>query len=316
MTAVQRPDNLNNCHMSQPLVTAVITTYNQAAYLGEAIQSVVNQTYQPLEIIVIDNDSSDATAEIVAEFPSTKYIKQENSGPSGARNRGIKEANGEFIVFLDGDDRVRADCVEARVKLLLNAPSANLVVGAYDVVNSQGELLFHDSIAPAERTTTTFWQAVQEMRCPTCGLVARTSALREIGGFDEQLRIAEDSDLLIRMSAISDALIDHDFRADYRQVPGSISRDYLLWFDSYSRMLSKNVAATTDVKRYRKESKKSLANLCNIQLFSKIIKDPTVTQKAVVLLKLMAGRPILIAFGLRYAWLHLGKMLKRKKKQS
>jgi len=91
--------------MTKPLVSCVIPVFNGERFLAEAIKSILGQTYNNLEVIVVDDGSTDSTAEVVASFgDAVIYVRQENAGPSTARNRGIQEAHGEFIAFLDADD--------------------------------------------------------------------------------------------------------------------------------------------------------------------------------------------------------------------
>ena len=100
----------------------VIPCYNQARFLGEAIQSVLCQGYTDLEIIVVDDGSGDGTEEVASgyarEDPRVRLIRQENRGLAAARNRGLAEAGGEFVVFLDSDDRLVLGALEVGVREL------------------------------------------------------------------------------------------------------------------------------------------------------------------------------------------------------
>src|SRR4051812_37238486 len=86
------------------LVSIVITCFNQAHYLREAIDSVLAQTYPNFDILVVDDGSDDNTAEIAGRQAGVRYVRQRNTGLAGARNRGIAESRGEYLVFLDADD--------------------------------------------------------------------------------------------------------------------------------------------------------------------------------------------------------------------
>ena len=88
----------------QPLVSVIIPVYNREKFLAEAIDSVLAQTYRPIEIIVIDDGSTDKSGEIARSYAETKYIYQDNQGVSVARNIGVDAAQGEFLAFLDSDD--------------------------------------------------------------------------------------------------------------------------------------------------------------------------------------------------------------------
>src|SRR5262249_25220663 len=95
------------CPMSMcPLVSVVIATYNSSRFIAQAVQSVLEQTYRPVEIVVVDDGSNDDTAEVLACYRDrVRYVYQDNRGPAAARNRGIAEANGELLAFLDADDQ-------------------------------------------------------------------------------------------------------------------------------------------------------------------------------------------------------------------
>lgn len=90
--------------MSPSLISCVIPAYNAGRYLAEALHSVLAQTYRPLEIILVDDGSSDDTASVARKYPDIRVISQDNSGPAAARNRGVSEASGVFIAFQDADD--------------------------------------------------------------------------------------------------------------------------------------------------------------------------------------------------------------------
>ena len=96
----------------QPVVSIVVVCYNQAQFLGEAIESALAQTYQFVEILVVDDGSTDETAQVAAAFPRVHYIHQSNRGLPAARNAGLHRSTGEYIVFLDADDRLFRSAVQ------------------------------------------------------------------------------------------------------------------------------------------------------------------------------------------------------------
>ena len=105
--------------MSRPLVSVIIPTYNRASTVSEAIESVLQQTYPNVEVIVIDDGSKDNTQEVLRRYAGRiRNIYQENAGQMVARNRGIRESRGEIITFLDSDDLWLAHCVERHVRAL------------------------------------------------------------------------------------------------------------------------------------------------------------------------------------------------------
>ena len=132
---------------NQPLVTIVIIAYNEERYLGEAIQSSLDQTYKNIEILVVDDGSKDNTKEVGLSFgDQIKYIWQENSGGcSGPRNNGLNHASGDLIVFLDGDDILSPTKVESHLKHFESYPDIVMSVLNYCNFNEDGNQPDHFS---------------------------------------------------------------------------------------------------------------------------------------------------------------------------
>jgi glycosyltransferase involved in cell wall biosynthesis len=115
-----------------PLVSVVIPCFNHACFLSKAIESVLMQTYKPIEIVVVDDGSADHTKEVAGQYQEVKYIYQENKGLSAARNTGARNSTGEFVLFLDADDWLYPKGIEINVKHLLQHKEAAFVSGTFD----------------------------------------------------------------------------------------------------------------------------------------------------------------------------------------
>ncbi len=114
---------------NQPVVSVVIPTYNYASYLPKALESCLNQTYKRVEIIVVDDGSTDGTRELLGEYGDrVRWVHQERRGVSAARNKGLSLAGGEFVNFLDADDYFTQDSIEVRVKILLEDHELGAVI--------------------------------------------------------------------------------------------------------------------------------------------------------------------------------------------
>jgi glycosyltransferase involved in cell wall biosynthesis len=172
-----------------PLATMVIPVFNGERTLARAIESALAQHYEPLEVLVVDDGSTDASGEIASSFDRVRYVQQQNHGPSAARNHGLREPRGEYVAFLDADDEALPERMSLQVGYLLEHPEVGCTLARQEV---------------ADGGTAPEWIG----RDPTFGdlagiplmtLTARRSTLLELGGFDESLRIAEDRDLLVRM---------------------------------------------------------------------------------------------------------------------
>ena len=127
--------------MGQPgptdLVTVVVRCYNGAAYLGEALESALNQTHPAVEVLVIDDGSTDHSPAIAQSYP-VRYLRQENRGLSGARNTGIGQSRGRYLVFLDADDRLLPGAIASGLRILRQQPACVLAVGAHAFISAGG----------------------------------------------------------------------------------------------------------------------------------------------------------------------------------
>ena len=128
-----------NLDYDEPAVSVIIPTYNRAAYLEAAVRSVLAQTHRPAEVIIVDDGSTDGTAEFCMSFSEpVRYIRQENAGVSAARNRGIREAKGEYLAFLDSDDTWHPTKLETQLAVLQWFPAAEWCICACNVIDERG----------------------------------------------------------------------------------------------------------------------------------------------------------------------------------
>ena len=118
---------LHEINESSPLVSVIIPCYNHAHYLPTAIKSVLQQTYSPIEIIVVDDGSTDETKNVSLEYESVQYMYQENSGLSTTRNRGIQACKGDYILFLDADDWLYPHAVATNIEYFCASNILNAV---------------------------------------------------------------------------------------------------------------------------------------------------------------------------------------------
>lgn len=131
-----------NASDSEPaLVSVIITCYNHGQYLHEAIDSVINQTWAPIEIIVVDDGSTDNTRSVAERYPTVCYVYQVNQGLSAARNTGAAHSQGKYVVFLDADDWLYSDGLEANVYQLEENPEVAFVSGCYRLVDRTNRII-------------------------------------------------------------------------------------------------------------------------------------------------------------------------------
>ena len=112
-----------------PLVSVMIGVYNAAPYLGEAIESALAQDYEPIELIVVDDGSTDGSADVARAYSQVRVVRQENAGNGAARNRAVEEASGQLYAFLDADDRFTAGKLSLQKAALDADPGLDMVFG-------------------------------------------------------------------------------------------------------------------------------------------------------------------------------------------
>ncbi len=165
---------------SFPMVSVIIPTYNRAGYIAEAIESVLAQEYASIEIIVVDDGSTDNTRQVVAVFPEVRYVYQENRGQAAARNRAIAMAEGEWLAFVDSDDLWTPGRLPMQVRYLLEHPEIMMVFGGVEQFSSEAHRLLHEK---------SLKMAVRGMTLGT--LLIRKSDFLRVGDFCTDLRVGE-----------------------------------------------------------------------------------------------------------------------------
>ncbi len=207
-----------------PLVSVIVPCYEQAPYLEEAIESVLAQTYAQVEVVVVDDGSPDNAARVAARFPGVRCVRQPNRGLSGARNTGIRESEGELLVFLDADDRLLPRALEAGVAELRNHPEAAFAFGRYHRIGADGTRLGDDDQPRPDTDPYAVFLGYNYAGVPADGIYRR-SALEAIGNFDEGLSRAEDYDLALRLAREFAVRPHEEFVAEYRVHPGGMSQN-------------------------------------------------------------------------------------------
>jgi glycosyltransferase involved in cell wall biosynthesis len=210
------------------LVSIIIPVYNREQYIGSALESVLSQSYRPLEIIVVDDGSSDRTAEIVKRFEDqVRYVYRTNGGPAAARNHGLALAIGEFIAFQDSDDLWPATKLETQIRYLLGHSEVQYVLGQATYFATPGTTLpsgFREELLNGARTS----QLLQAM-------VARRSVFEHVGPFNHHLSTAEDvdwfcraSDLGIPMAVVEEVVLNVRVHAYNTSLKEKLNNRYLM----------------------------------------------------------------------------------------
>jgi glycosyltransferase involved in cell wall biosynthesis len=233
------------------LVSVLIPAFNAEKYIRETLASVASQTHRQLEIIVVDDGSSDATAALVEEFSRSEQrlrsYRQPNQGVAAARNYALNVARGEYVAPIDADDLWHPRKIEAQLRrMLTGGPAVGLVYSWMCTISDSG--LAVDFNRPREEGSSSPLPRLTETNFVGCASVPlmRTAAVREVGGYDTSLRQAraegcEDYDLYLKLAE----------RWSFALVP-----DYLVGYRRSSASMS------TDVWKMRRSHQKVMQNLC------------------------------------------------------
>ncbi len=181
-------------------ISVIIPTHNRAHLLARAVNSVLNQSLPAQEIIVVDDGSTDDTAELMSQqFPQCRYLQQSNRGVSAARNRGIEEAQGEWLAFLDSDDEWLPSKLEAQSNLLQQYPEIK-ICHTEEIWIRNGKRV-NQMKKHAKSGGHIFQNCLPLCVISPSSVIIHRSLFAEVGTFDEQLPACEDYDLWLRICA-------------------------------------------------------------------------------------------------------------------
>jgi len=217
-------------------VAVVITTFNQAHFLGEAIMSVLAQTRRADRIIVVDDGSSDDPATVVAQFQMVQLIQQVNRGPSAARNVGLRCCKTSHIVFLDADDRLLPTALQKGLVCITSRPDCAFVYGGHHVISESGHTVGPDRLWSIEGDAHLALLRTNLIG-PSAVVLHRCGCLLAINGFDETLRRAEDYDLYLRIAQRYPIASHPEIVVEYRRHGQNITNNHFRQFRAVLRVL-------------------------------------------------------------------------------
>jgi len=225
---------------AEPLVSVVTAAYNMGQYVRQAVDSVLAQAGPAVEVIVVDDGSTDDTARALAAYadePRVRVISQANAGQTKAKNAGLRAARGEFVRFCDADNAWRPGKLLRQLPLLRANPAVGVVYGDVALIGPAGEPL---PAPPVKRWSGRITGRLLADNFVTFNttLVPRR-VLEEFGGFDESLRMAIDYDLWLRVSTKYEFLHVPEPLVDYRIWGGQMSHRTGERLDSYFRLLER-----------------------------------------------------------------------------
>ncbi len=237
-----------------PKVSVIIPTYNRPHYICEAIDSVLAQTFLDYEIIVVDDGSTDHTAEVLKKYGDRiRYIYQENLGPPGAMNTGVRHAKGEYYVILGNDDALMPDMLERQVAVLDQNPDVAFVCAGTYFMDANSEI-YKTSVDGRYREQS-FKSLLFDNFVWHLTVVIRRKVSEEMGHFDESLLTNQDHDLWIRIATKYRFEYTNRPLAKFRRHPGNFSKGLDLHLKDHLTILDKPVIRSrlrgTEYRKFR-----------------------------------------------------------------
>lgn len=224
-----------------PRVSVIIPVFNGDRFLAEAINSILMQTYQDYEVIVVDDGSTDGTRRVAESLGNKiRYFYQDNQGSAVARNLGIRETQGELIAFLDADDFwLLSEKLVEQVNCFDRQPSLGSVHTGWRLVDEKGERIM--DVEPWHRVPTLSLESWLTYKpVTTSGMLIRRHWLEKVGGFDGQLRQSHDVDLVLRLALEGcPAVWWREVAVAYRKHRGNTTRNAKTQADCVVKVLDK-----------------------------------------------------------------------------
>lgn len=226
----------------RPLISVVVPTYNRADLLRRAVESILAQTYDAFEVLIVDDASTDETESVVAtvQDPRVRYIRQpQNRGVAAARNRGMREARGGLIAFLDSDDEWTPSKLEEQVRLIRRRPNrVGLFYTGVLTYGAGGDQILN---RPARRGAVLSEILHRNLVHSTCSVIIRREVVEAVGFFDESLPAIEDFDYWTRVARL--------FEFDVSPEPLTIYHDEAQDADAALERRSRNFSANMAARR-------------------------------------------------------------------
>lgn len=279
-----------------PKATIIVPCYNAEKTLAACLNSALAQSYPNVEVIVVDDGSTDRSAEIAESFGERiRLIRQTNHGLSASRNAAVQAATGRYIVLLDADDMLLPDCVSKRVSILEADPGVGLVAGYYAEIDQEGNR--SDRVPELRKVWTgqAFRQAVRRNWGPPVGWTFPVEVFRRVGGFDPLLKSAEDWDFVIRVSLKYSVAYDPTVQCLYRKSAGQMSSNWIVMLDMMQAVHRKNRAYAKNRWQYFVDTAFGRFESGRRILFASIFQNPQ--NSLLTTVKLCVRHPCLLWIG-------------------
>ncbi len=282
-------------HAKTGLVSVIIPSYNRHRYLGETIDSVKCQSYAQIELIVVDDGSTDGSFEFLQSLAEAGNLTllthpgRSNRGQSASINLGLKQASGEYIAVLDSDDKFAVDKLKVQVAFLQANPRVGMVYGQGEAIDANGNFLFRipgdNHIEPGDpnRLLLDCYMALPG------GALIRKAALDKVGYFEEAFRAGQDHDMVIRLAESAPFAYQPGIVFYYRKHGDSISKKGLerRWRTGFE--ILERAASRYPYKRSTIRKRRALLNFRMAQVYWN---KQSYAQAVVALVKAGAGDPV------------------------
>ena len=248
---------------NNPEVSVVLPTYNVAPYIGDAIESVLEQGFGNFELIVIDDGSSDETVEIASGFSDSRIVvhSREHRGPTQTMNEAIEMARGKWVAFLDGDDKWAADKLKHHIEFMKSRPDLDLTFCRSRMINEQGKFLPFNS--PRWQGVLTYQQLlVSNPAANGSSIVVTREALLKAGLFDTTFEASYDHELWLRVALLRPDNMACILRVltYYRRRRGQITADPAVMEQGWRQLIEKHRQLNPEI--VNRLEPRSRSNLC------------------------------------------------------
>jgi glycosyltransferase involved in cell wall biosynthesis len=264
-------------------VSVIIPCYNHACYLPKAVRSVLDQSYPNIEIIVVDDGSSDNTRAVAENFDAVTYVYQENQGLSAARNSGIAASSGSYLVFLDADDWLLTDAIAINVKYFREGANIGLVSGNYINFYEKSDRY---RLVEKEQKQNVYADLLYNNHLMMHGSLMFPRFVFDRFQYDIHLRSSEDWDMTLHICRHYPIVQHNEPISVRRKVPTSMSRNYVTMLNTSLRVLQKQKQyVRTDAERLSLQSgRKRLKKNFTLRIYQEILKRGTGKEQEVRLL--------------------------------
>lgn len=253
-------------------ISVVVPCYNQGHYLAEALESILGQSHQNREVIVVDDGSTDDTGNVAGNYPGVKYVHQDNQGLSAARNTGIDHSSGAYLVFLDADDWLFPGALSVNLGYLLANKEIGFVSGAHHKVLTTGKVMEEEEVAPK---ADHYQHLLQGNYIGMHAAVMYPRWVFDIFRYDTALKACEDYDLYLKIARKHPVIHHTTCIAAYRIHETNMSGNIPFMLGSVLRVLNSQQLSTETEKKCLQNGRNNWINYYCEKLYEQLLRQPS-----------------------------------------